>query len=137
MSQPPIEFTNRNYLLSPKEQTSYPVEARDLKDLEKMIGRMDRRDADYKNWGIGMVGISIGSLNALISLSYAQAVSLRSWVISWVIFLAPLAVAAFAFYASRHERYRVQADKQDVLERIQRIRESVHAPEAERAAPSA
>ena len=137
MSQLGIEFTNRNYLRPFKEQTIYPVVESDLQQLEKMIDRMDRRDADYKNWGIGMLGVSIGALNGLISLFYVQGASVKMWVISWLIVGVPFAVAAFALNASRHERHRLRTDKQDVLDYLQRIKDSVQAPEAAPPAPSA
>ncbi len=131
MPQTPIKFTNQNYLLPPKEQPVYPIEVRNLERLEKMIKRIDQQGGFYQNLGFGSAGVATGALTSLISLNYAQGVSVTILVISWGLLFASFAVAVFGFIASTRERQQLRVSKEDLLAEVQWIKESVYAPETE------
>lgn len=128
MSKPPIEFTNKYSILLPKGQIIYSIAERDLSQLEKLVGRLDHRAGGLHNLAYCTIGLAGNAVFSLIGTLFVLGVPVWIWVFCWVMLCAPLAVSAVAFWMGHREKQNFQATKQDILEHIQLIKDSVDNP---------
>jgi|SRR5262245_4151569 len=132
MSEPIFQFT-QDYIRPPKGQAIYFIKDRDLLRIENQVKHINQQGGFYQNLGLCSTGIAAGGFPALISLYYAQGVSVTSWVISWGFLFASFFVAVFAFIASKRENKQAGASKENILEEIQWIKASAQPTQVEAA----
>lgn len=114
--------------MQPKQQAVYPIKESDLKRLEKMIERIPLKGFSYENLGFAGIGGILGGIGILISLKYAQGVSVTFWVVGWLFTFVSLVTSVLSFVFSAREVKEIGATSKSVLDEINHLKESVYSP---------